>query len=78
MWITTIGIGDLMAHFCITEALSIAQAIVVIPLDFMRLPLISKIGLLAHGEALKSPILIAVGVIFVVILVSLKGEKQLQ
>ena len=78
MWIMTVGIGGLMAHFCITNALSIAPAIVVIPLDFMRLPLISIIGFLAYDEAVELPILIGAGVIFVAILVNLKAEKQRQ
>ena len=52
MWIMNLGIGGLMVHFCITNALSIAPAVVVIPLDFMRLPLISMIGLLAYGEVI--------------------------
>ena len=78
MWVMTVGIGGLMAHFCITNALSIAPAIVVIPLDFMRLPLISVIGFLAYGEAFELPILIGAGVIFVAILVNLKAEQQRQ
>ena len=76
MWIMAVGVGGLMAHFCITNALSIAPAIVVIPLDFMRLPLISMLGFLAYGEAFELPILIGAGVIFVAILVNLKAEKQ--
>ena len=78
MWIMTVGVGGLMAHFCITNALSIAPAIVVIPLDFMRLPLISVIGFLAYGEAFELPILIGAGFIFVAILVNLRAEQQRQ
>jgi drug/metabolite transporter (DMT)-like permease len=78
MWIMTVGIGGLMAHFCITNALSIAPAIVVIPLDFMRLPLISVIGFLAYGEAFELPIIIGAVVIFVAILVNLRAEQQRQ
>ncbi len=50
LWIFIVGLGGLMAHFCITKALALAPAIVVIPLDFMRLPLISVIGFLAYDE----------------------------
>src|SRR6056300_375398 len=35
IWVVIVGIGGLMAHFCITHALALAPAIVVIPLDFM-------------------------------------------
>ena len=78
MWIVIVGLGGLIAHFCITNALSLAPAIVVIPLDFMRLPLISVIGFLAYGEPFEVPILIGAGVIFIAILVNLKAEKQSQ
>ena len=77
-WIVIVGIGGLTAHFCITNALALAPAIVVIPLDFMRLPLISIIGFLAYGEAFELPILVGAGVIFIAILLNLKAEKQRQ
>ena len=77
-WIVIVGIGGLTAHFCITNALALAPAIVVIPLDFMRLPLISVIGFLAYGEAFELPILMGAGVIFIAILLNLKAEKQRQ
>ena len=78
VWIVIVGIGGLTAHFCITNALALAPAIVVIPLDFMRLPLISVIGFLAYGEAFELPILVGAGVIFIAILLNLKAEKQRQ
>ena len=78
IWIVIVGIGGLTAHFCITNALALAPAIVVIPLDFMRLPLISVIGFLAYGEAFELPILVGAGVIFIAILLNLKAEKQRQ
>ncbi len=78
IWIMIVGIGGLTAHFCITNALALAPAIVVIPLDFMRLPLISVIGFLAYGEAFELPILVGAGVIFIAILLNLKFEKQRQ
>ena len=77
-WIVIVGIGGLTAHFCITNALALATAIVVIPLDFMRLPLISVIGFLAYGETFELPILVGAGVIFIAILLNLKAEKQRQ
>ena len=78
IWIMIVGIGGLTAHFCITNALTLAPAIVVIPLDFMRLPLISVIGFLAYGEAFELPILLGAGVIFIAIMLNLKAEKQRQ
>ena len=78
IWIVVVGIGGLTAHFCITNALTLAPAIVVIPLDFMRLPLISVIGFLIYDEAFELPILVGAVVIFIAILLNLRAEKQRQ
>ncbi len=52
-WLVLIGCaGGLLAHFCMTRALSLAPpATVVIPIDFTRLPLIALVGYLIYGEA---------------------------
>jgi drug/metabolite transporter (DMT)-like permease len=76
MWVVIVGVGGLMAHFCITKALALAPAIVVIPLDFMRLPLISVIGLMAYDEAFEWPIAAGALVIFSAILVNLQAESR--
>ncbi|MDA7561168.1 DMT family transporter [Alphaproteobacteria bacterium] len=77
-WIVIVGVCGLTAHFCITNALALAPAIIVVPLDFMRLPLISVIGFLAYGEAFELPILVGAVTIFIAILLNLKAEKQRQ
>lgn len=47
-----IGCAGLMAHFCLTSALALAPATVVVPLDFVRLPLIAVVGMLFYNEPL--------------------------
>lgn len=63
-WLVLIGGAGLLAHFCMTNALAIAPATVVVPLDFIRLPLIAIIGLLVYGEALDIWVLVGAVVIF--------------
>ncbi|MGR3652103.1 MAG: DMT family transporter [Roseovarius sp.] len=63
-WLIVIGCAGLMAHVCLTTALSIAPATVVTPVDFLRLPLIAVIGLMVYGEAIDAWVLIGAGVIF--------------
>jgi drug/metabolite transporter (DMT)-like permease len=41
------------AHFCILRAFSLADAIVVSPMDFLRLPIIAAVGVLIYGEVLE-------------------------
>ena len=43
-WLVLIGAAGLLAHFCLTTALSLAPATVVVPIDFTRLPLIAVIA----------------------------------
>ena len=63
-WLVLIGVAGLLAHFCITNALVIAPATVVVPIDFVRLPVIAIIGMLVYGEALDLWVLLGAGIIF--------------
>ncbi|TNF59667.1 MAG: DMT family transporter [Rhodobacteraceae bacterium] len=63
-WLVLIGLAGLAAHFCMTNALAIAPATVVMPIDFIRLPAIAVIGFLVYGEALDVWILVGALVIF--------------
>ena len=51
-FVVVIGCAGLLAHFCLTNALSIAPATVVIPIDFTRLPVIAVVGMLLYNEPL--------------------------
>lgn len=63
-WLILIGCAGLLAHFCLTTALSIAPTTVVAPIDFVRLPVIAVIGMLFYNEPLDSFVLIGAVVIF--------------
>lgn len=76
MWVTTVSICGLTAHFCIARALALAPAIVVIPLDFLRLPLISLIGFLAYNEAFEWAVVFGAMLIFTAVLINLQAERQ--
>jgi len=64
-YVMVIALCGLLAHFCITTALALAPATVVIPVDFARLPVIAVIGMLAYGEALDIMVLAGAVLIFV-------------
>jgi len=63
-WLVLIGVAGLLGHFCIANALAIAPATVVVPIDFARLPVIAVIGMLAYGEAFDLWVLLGAGIIF--------------
>ena len=53
-----------MAHFCLTNALRIAPASVVMPIDFVRLPTIAVVGMVLYGEALEVLVFVGAALIF--------------
>lgn len=63
-WLALIGMAGLLAHLCLTTALSLAPATVVVPVDFLRLPLIALIALLLYGETVEAWVIIGAAVIF--------------
>jgi drug/metabolite transporter (DMT)-like permease len=63
-WLVMIGLCGLLAHFCIASALAIAPATVVIPIDFIRLPVIAVIGMLVYGEVVDIWVFVGAVIIF--------------
>ena len=63
-WLVLIGCAGLLAHYCLTTALSIAPATVVVPIDFVRLPAIAVIGMMFYNEPLDIFVLIGAVLIF--------------
>lgn len=64
-WLLVVGVAALGAHFSLTRALSLADTVVIIPFDFLRLPLIAVIGLILYGEALDPWVFAGAALIFV-------------
>ena len=63
-WLTLIGLAGLLAHFCLTNALKIAPATVVVPIDFIRLPTIAVVGMLVYNESIDIWVFVGAAVIF--------------
>jgi drug/metabolite transporter (DMT)-like permease len=63
-WIAVIGCAGLLAHLCLTNALAVAPATVVVPFDFIRLPVIAVIGMLLYNEAIDIFVFLGAAVIF--------------
>ncbi|WP_229801964.1 DMT family transporter [Paramylibacter ulvae] len=64
LWVFIVGFGGLFAHFCLTTALRLAPATVVMPVDFTRLPLIAVVGAVFYNEALEIWVVIGAIIIF--------------
>jgi drug/metabolite transporter (DMT)-like permease len=51
-WVVVVGLTALGAHYCISRAMALADAMVVVPMDFLRLPLIAIVGAIFYAEPL--------------------------
>lgn len=63
-WVVGIGCAGLLAHFCLTTALSLAPANIVMPIDFARLPTIAIVGMLLYHEAIDVWVFVGAAIIF--------------
>ena len=63
-WMILIGIAGLTAHFCLTKALTIAPATLVMPLDFLRLPIIAVLGNILYAEPVDIWVIVGGTLIF--------------
>ncbi|MFD1341351.1 DMT family transporter [Litorisediminicola beolgyonensis] len=63
-WVVLIAAAGLLAHFCLTTALSLAPATVVMPIDFARLPVIALVGMLLYAEPLDPLVILGAAIIF--------------
>ena len=74
-WIIVVGVVALSGHYCMARALAIADAIVVVPMDFLRLPLIAGVGALIYHEPLDWLVLAGGGVMFTGNLINIRAEE---
>ncbi|MEE9426580.1 MAG: DMT family transporter [Paracoccaceae bacterium] len=74
-WLVLVALAGLVAHFCITKALSIAPAAVVMPVDFVRLPVIAIIGFALYNESLNLPVIIGGVIIFAANYLNIAAER---
>lgn len=75
-WVLAVGLCGLTAHYCITTAMTMAPATVVMPLDFARLPVISVIGMLFYDEPLLWMVFIGAVIIFGANYLNIRAEAR--
>ncbi len=64
MWLALMGWSSLLAHGCMTQALKLAPASIVVPMDFMRLPVIALIGWAFYSENISLTLALGAALIF--------------
>ncbi|WP_414473165.1 DMT family transporter [Microvirga sp. M2] len=71
-----ICLGGLLSHYCLTNAYRRGDASMVVPLDFMRIPLIAFVGWELYGEPLDPYVFLGSACIIVGLLYNLNREAK--
>jgi drug/metabolite transporter (DMT)-like permease len=71
-WVATIGLTGLVSHYSLSSALAAGEATIVVPIDFLRLPLAAGVAWLLYGEAVGASVFIGAAIIFAGVLLNLR------
>ena len=69
-----VGVAGLTSHYCLSNAFRSGDATLVVPLDFMRIPLIAVVGWAFYGERLDVFVLLGAMIIVSGVLWNLRSE----
>jgi drug/metabolite transporter (DMT)-like permease len=75
-WAAVIGSGSFVAHYSMTRAMKLGDATLVVPIDFLRLPLIAVVGAVFYREPLQAATFAGAAVIFAGTYYSLSREAR--
>src|SRR5689334_22827604 len=75
-WVVLVGVTALSAHYCLTRAFRLADASVVVPLDFLRLPMIALVGLVFYGETLQVWVILGTALVLAAAWCNLKSAAR--
>ena len=75
-WLLAVGAFGMSAHYCMARALALADATIVVPMDFMRLPLIVLVGFVLYDESANLLVLLGAVIIFAGNYYSIRREHR--
>jgi drug/metabolite transporter (DMT)-like permease len=75
-WIVAIGFCGTFSHFCMARAMLYADAMIVLPMDFLRVPLTALAGWLIYAERLDMFTVLGAALILAGNLLNLKSPGQ--
>ena len=75
-WLVLLAVTGLSAHFCLTSALAQADATFIMPLEFLRLPLVAAVGFFFYAEDFELVTLLGALIIFSGNYASLRYETK--
>jgi drug/metabolite transporter (DMT)-like permease len=71
-----VAVSGLMSHYCLANAFRAGDATVVVPFDFLRIPLIALVGWLFYDEGLDLFVFLGAAVIIAGVVWNLRDEAR--
>ena len=78
LWMVVMGIVSVTAHYSFARAFAYADAMVVIPMDFLRLPLAGIMGWVLYNEGIDPFVVAGALVMFAGNFINISAEKKLR
>ncbi|WP_197055982.1 DMT family transporter [Paracoccus halophilus] len=75
-WMVVAGAGALSAHYCMAQALRRLDASIVMPVDFLRVPLAALVGYLVYAELIDIWVFLGGAIILLSNLQALRAERR--
>ena len=76
LWVAALTVLGLFAHYALAQAFSLADAIVVAPMDCLRLPLIAVVGVVIYDERLAPSLIVGAAIIVAANFLNIWGERR--
>jgi drug/metabolite transporter (DMT)-like permease len=76
-WLVVIALCGTFSHYCLASAMRYADATIVVPMDFLRVPLTAAAGFLLYSERLDLFTILGAGLILAGNLLNLKPHAPL-
>lgn len=77
-WLVVLAFCGTFSHYCMTNAMRYAEATIVVPMDFLRVPLSAVVGWLVYAERLDLVTLAGAAVILAGNMLNLTGRPSAQ
>lgn len=75
-WVVMVTIAGLSAHACLVRAFTLADALTIVPIEFLRLPLVMMLAVLLYGEPFDLWILLGGSLILFGNYYNLRSERR--
>lgn len=75
-WLVVIAFCGTFSHYCLANAARHAEATVIVPMDFLRVPLTALAGWAVYAERIDMPMVLGAALIFVGNLVNLRRARD--